>query len=89
MLIAPLKPNGLPRPVQIPHIFRAIVTSLAIGKLFKSKEAHIFLETGAGLMDPRYTQRGLSRDGCSYVVKEVQRILERAQALDPAPLFNG
>ena len=86
MLIAPLKPNGLPRPVQIPHIFRAIVTSLAVGKVFKSKEALNFLETGAGRTDPRYTQRGLSRDGCSYVVKEVQRTLERAQALDPAPL---
>jgi hypothetical protein len=44
------------------------------------------LETGAGRTDPRYTQRGLSRDGCYYVAKEVHRTLKRAQALDPAPL---
>ena len=86
MLIAPLKPNGLPRPVQIPDMFRAIATSLAVGKVFKSKEALNFLETGAGRTDPRYSQRGLSKDGCAYVVKETQRILEEANALDPAPL---
>ena len=86
MLIAPLKPNGLPRPVQIPHMFRAVVTSLAVGSVFKSKEALNFLETGAGRTDPRYSQRGLSKDGCTYVVKETQRILEEANALHPAPL---
>ena len=45
MLIAPLKPNWLPRPVQIPDMFRAVVTSLAVGKVFKSKEATNFLES--------------------------------------------
>ena len=57
MLIAPLKPNGLPRPVQIPDMFRAIVTSYAVAKVFKSKEAINFIETGAGRTDPRYYQR--------------------------------
>ena len=83
MLIAPLKPNGLPRPVQIPDMFRAIVTSYAVAKVFKSKEAITFIETGAGRTDSRYSQRGLSNDGCAYVVKETQRLLEEAQALDP------
>ena len=76
MLIAPLKPNGLPRPVQ------AIVTSYVVEKLFKSKEALNFLETGAGRTDPRYSQRGLSKDGCAYVVKKTQRLLEDNNALD-------
>ena len=85
MLIAPLKPNGLPRPVQIPDMFRAIVTSYTVAKVFKSKEAINFIETGAGRTDPRYSQRGLSKDGCAYVVKETQRLLEEAKALDPSP----
>jgi hypothetical protein len=55
MLIAPLKPNGQ-RPVQIPDVFRAISTSYAVGKVFKSKEALNFLETGAGGTNPRYSQ---------------------------------
>jgi hypothetical protein len=54
MLIAPLKPNGLPLPVQISDMFRAIVTSYAVAKVFKSKEAIYFIETGAGRTDPRY-----------------------------------
>ncbi len=86
MRIAPLKLNGLPRPAQIPDMFRAIVTSLAVSKVLKSKEALNFLETGAGRTDPRYSQRGLSKDGCAYVVKQTQCILEEANALDPAPL---
>ena len=86
MLIAPLKPNGLPRPVQIPDMFRAVVTSLAAGKVFKSKEATNFLETGAQRTDSRYSQRGLSKDGCAYVVKEIQRKLEAANALAPPVL---
>jgi hypothetical protein len=74
MFIAPLKPNDLPHPVQIPDMFRAIVTSYAVAKVFKSKEALTFIETGAGRTDPRYSQRGLSKDGCAYVVKETQRL---------------
>jgi hypothetical protein len=78
MLIAPLKPNGQPRPVQIPDMFRAIAT----GKVCKSKEAFNFLETGAGRTNPRYSHRGLSEDGCAFVVKETQRLLEDNNALD-------
>jgi hypothetical protein len=88
MLIAPLKPNGLPRPVQIPDMFRAIVTSYAVAKVFKSKEEITFIETGAGHTDPSYSQRGLSKDGCAYVFKETQRLLEEAQALDPPHLYG-
>ncbi len=75
--------------MQIPHVFRgirAVVTTLAVGKVFKSKEALNFLETGAGRTDPRYSQRGLSKDGCDDVVKETQRILEAANALAPSIL---
>jgi hypothetical protein len=43
MLIAPLKPNCLPRPVQIPDMFRAIITSYAVAKVFKSKEDLTFI----------------------------------------------
>ena len=83
MLIAPLKPNGQPRPVQIPDMFRAIVTSFLCGLLSKGKDAINFLETGAGRTDYRNSQRGLSKDGCTYVVKEVQRLLETADVLSP------
>ncbi len=51
MLIAPLKPNRLPGPEQIPDMFLAIVTSYAVGKVFKSKEALSFLDTGASRTD--------------------------------------
>jgi hypothetical protein len=44
------------------------------------------LETGAGHTDLRFTQRGLSRDGCTYVIKETQWILEAANALEPSIL---
>jgi hypothetical protein len=60
-------------------MFSAVVTSLAVGKVFWSKEALDFPETGAA-------QWCLSKDGCAYVVKEAQRILEDANALAPAPL---
>ncbi len=38
ILIAPFKPNGLPRPGQITDMFCAIVTGYAVEKVFKSKE---------------------------------------------------
>jgi hypothetical protein len=87
MLIAPLKSNGSPRPVQIPDMFRAVLTSYMVTKIFKSKEALNFLENGAGRTDPRYSQRGLSKEGCAYVVKEIQRLLEEALLSDNAPLL--
>ena len=36
-----------------------------------------------GHTDSRYFPRGLSRDGCAYVLKEIQRHLEAASALAP------
>ena len=57
MLIAPLKSNRLPSPVQIPDKFWAILTSYVVSKVFKSKDALNFLETGDGRMDSRYSQR--------------------------------
>ena len=45
-----------------------------------------FLENGAGSTDPPYSQRGLPKDGCAYVAKEIQRILEGANALAPPTL---
>ena len=54
--------------------------------MFKSKAALKFLENVAGRTDPRYSQRGLSREGCTYVANEIQRFLETAHALDPVPL---
>ena len=86
MLSAPLKSNGLPCPVQIPDTLRVILTRYSVSKLFKSKEALNFLENGAGRTDPQYSRRGLSRDGCTYVVNEIQLFLETAKALDPVPL---
>ncbi len=59
---------------------------LSVAKIFESKEALNFIETGAGSTDPRYFRRGLSKDGCAYVVKETHRLLEEAQALDPTPI---
>ncbi len=52
MLIAPLRPNGLPQPVQIPDMSQAITTSHAVGKVLKSQEARNFLEPCAGRTDP-------------------------------------
>jgi hypothetical protein len=52
-------------------MFRAIATSYAVGKVFKSKEALNILETGAGRTDPQYIQRGLSKDGRAFVVKKL------------------
>ena len=82
MLIAPVKPNGLPRPVQIPDMFRAVVTSLQCSSILKSREILCFLESGPGRTDPQASQRGLSKDGCSFVVKEIQRFFETHNALD-------
>ena len=46
--------------------------------MFKSKEVQQFLQSGVSgtHTDLRYTQRGLSKDGCMYVVKEIQRTME-------------
>ncbi len=38
MLIAPIKPNGLPRPVQNPDMCRAIATSLVVGKVLSQRK---------------------------------------------------
>ncbi len=69
-------------------MFRAAFTSYAVTKIFKSKEALNSLENGAGRTDPRYSQRGLSLDGCAYGVKEIQRLLEEALVSDRAPFLE-
>ena len=86
MLIAPLKSDGNPQPVQIPDMIRAVVTGFLCGAILKGPDAIKKIETGSGRTDPRGTQRGLSKDGCSYAVKESQRFLETADALIPGPL---
>ena len=88
LVIGLLKPNGLPRPVQIPDRFRAIGAGVVCNYVFKSKAATEYFETGnqGQRADIRFTQRGLSKDGCSYVAKELQRYLENADALTPTAI---
>ena len=88
MLIAPLKPDGNPRPVRLPDMIRAVVTGFLCGRILKGQDAFKVFETGSGRTDPRSTQRGLSKDGCSYVVKESHRFLETADALSPCHLSS-
>ena len=65
------------RPVQVPDMFRAVVTSFLCGIIHKSREALNFLETGAG----SYRVLSVSSLVMACVVKETQRLLEDADAL--------
>ena len=67
-------------------MIRAVVTGFLCGKILKGQDAFKVFKTGSGRTDPRSTQRGLSKDGCSYVVKESHRFLETVDALSPCPL---
>ena len=67
-------------------MIRAVVTGFLCEKILKGQDAFKVFETGSGRTDPRSTQRGLSKDGCSYVVKETQHFLETANVLSPGPL---
>ena len=86
MLIALVKSNGMPRPVQIPDICRAITTSCLCSSVFKSASALSYFEHGVSgtCADRRLSQFGLSKDGCLRVAKEIQRTLEYSNVLKPA-----
>ena len=70
--------------IQIPDLYRSVTSASLVTSIYKSKLVTIFYESGnhGTNADPRISQRGLSKDGCSYVVSKIQLLLEKADALN-------
>ena len=75
MLIALAKPNGMPQPIQMPDMCRAISNSCLCHSVFKSASALSYFEHGVSgtCADSRFSQFGLFKDGRLRVAKEIQR----------------
>ena len=73
------------RPVQNPDADRIVAAGVVFNTIFRSDEAQQYFETGNNgtYADARISQRGLSKNGTEWVAREVQRELERNDALTP------
>ena len=67
------------RPVQNPDNDRSRAAAVICNKIFRRKSVRDYFEHGnhGTQADSRLTQRGLSKDGCPFVAKEIQRYIEQ------------
>ena len=74
-LFAAAKPDGDVRPVQNPDSDRLLAAGLLCRSVCHSGHAIQYLEHGNhGLnADERISQRGMSKNGCEWVAREIQR----------------
>ena len=72
------------RPVTNPDTDRCIAAAVLCNAVFKSREVLDYFENS----NPRWSQRGISKDGCLWKAKEIQREIEAHDLLAQQPAID-